>query len=231
MTTSITRGTATPAFNNGTPTREGYEFAGWSPAVAATVTSTVTYTATWKRLIDSASVTPGESLTYTGFEQTQIFTVTLDGKTLAKGTDYTVTGSKGTDADDSYKLTVKGIGSYSGTKEVPWKLAKAASSATVAAIPDLVFNDAYRDLVTESAVVGGTVVYSFTEAGPYSAGIPQKRDANENGYTVYFYVKGDSNHNDSAKSSVTVAIKRKDISKGLTVDVDEYPVYTGREKR
>ena len=43
----LTAGTATPKFN-GTPTRVGYFFAGWNPAVTATVTGNVTYTATWK---------------------------------------------------------------------------------------------------------------------------------------------------------------------------------------
>ena len=39
-------GDPTPAFN-GTPEREGYDFAGWTPAVAATVTGNATYTAQW----------------------------------------------------------------------------------------------------------------------------------------------------------------------------------------
>ena len=43
----LTAGTATPKFN-GTPTRVGYFFAGWNPAVADTVTGNVTYTASWK---------------------------------------------------------------------------------------------------------------------------------------------------------------------------------------
>ena len=43
---NITEGAATPAFN-GTPVREGYTFAGWSPSVAGTVTANATYTATW----------------------------------------------------------------------------------------------------------------------------------------------------------------------------------------
>ena len=43
----LTAGTATPKFD-GTPTRVGYFFAGWNPAVADTVTGNVTYTATWK---------------------------------------------------------------------------------------------------------------------------------------------------------------------------------------
>ena len=40
-------GTATPAFN-GTPTRTGYVFGGWNPAVAAKVTESKIYSATWK---------------------------------------------------------------------------------------------------------------------------------------------------------------------------------------
>ena len=43
----LTAGTATPKFD-GTPTRVGYFFAGWNPAVADTVTGNATYTATWK---------------------------------------------------------------------------------------------------------------------------------------------------------------------------------------
>ncbi len=48
-------GTATPAFG-GEPTREGYTFMNWAPAVAATVTGDVTYTAQWQ--LNDASVTP-----------------------------------------------------------------------------------------------------------------------------------------------------------------------------
>ena len=39
---------ATPAFVGGTPTRPGYVFTGWNPAVAATVTGNATYTAVWE---------------------------------------------------------------------------------------------------------------------------------------------------------------------------------------
>lgn len=42
----VAMGSATPAFD-GTPARNGYTFAGWTPAVAETVTGDVTYTATW----------------------------------------------------------------------------------------------------------------------------------------------------------------------------------------
>ena len=45
--TNLLSGDATPEFV-GTPTREGYVFAGWNPEVAETVTDDATYTAVWK---------------------------------------------------------------------------------------------------------------------------------------------------------------------------------------
>ena len=52
---NLLSGTTTPAFN-GTPTRTGYRFAGWNPAVADNVTESVTYAAQW---------TPRTDLSYT----------------------------------------------------------------------------------------------------------------------------------------------------------------------
>ena len=63
QTYTVESGKATPAFN-GTPTRKGYTFAGWNPAVAATVTSNATYEATWKS--DSATTTPSDNKPSTG---------------------------------------------------------------------------------------------------------------------------------------------------------------------
>ena len=54
---------ATPAFN-GTPTRDGYTFAGWKPAVAATVTVNATYEATWKS--NTTTTTPSDNKPSTG---------------------------------------------------------------------------------------------------------------------------------------------------------------------
>lgn len=46
QTFNVEKGSATPAFI-GTPTRSGYTFTGWNPAVSATVTDNQVYTATW----------------------------------------------------------------------------------------------------------------------------------------------------------------------------------------
>ncbi len=53
----LASGTATPAFN-GTPTRDGYKFTGWNPAVAETVTGNASYTAQWEKVIIPPTPTP-----------------------------------------------------------------------------------------------------------------------------------------------------------------------------
>ena len=52
VTTDLIAGDATPAFN-GTPTRKGYKFKGWEPAVSETVTGNATYTAKWTKVAAS----------------------------------------------------------------------------------------------------------------------------------------------------------------------------------
>ena len=74
---NLLSGTATPAFN-GTPTRTGYIFGGWDPAVAAKVTGSQTYTATWKVDANGNGIPDDEedkyTVTYTdGVENEEIF--------------------------------------------------------------------------------------------------------------------------------------------------------------
>ena len=78
--------TATPAFN-GTPTRTGYVFGGWNPAVAAKVTESKTYTATWKVDANGNGIPDDEedkyTVTYTdGVENEEIFADQVYGNLL-----------------------------------------------------------------------------------------------------------------------------------------------------
>ena len=78
--------TATPAFN-GTPTRTGYVFGGWNPAVAAKVTGSQTYTATWKVDANGNGIPDDEedkyTVTYTdGVENEEIFADQVYGNLL-----------------------------------------------------------------------------------------------------------------------------------------------------
>lgn len=81
---NLPSGTDTPAFDGGTPTRKGYNFTNWLPAVAETVTDNATYTAQWTK------------------DDSQWFTVKYD----ANGGTGTVTDSKEYLSDDT--VTVKG---------------------------------------------------------------------------------------------------------------------------
>ena len=75
--TKVKANAATPAFN-GTPTREGYVFNGWTPEVAEKVYANVTYTATWAEDKNGNGVAddkdPHYTVTYTdGVEDEVVF--------------------------------------------------------------------------------------------------------------------------------------------------------------
>ena len=83
------------------------------------------------RELTEENVTFGENLVYTGNELTQTVTVTVNGKTLTVGTDYTVSGLTGTEPG-SYPVTVAGTGNYTGTVTKSFEIAKAdISSAAI----------------------------------------------------------------------------------------------------
>ena len=84
---NLLSGTATPAFN-GTPTRTGYVFGGWNPAVAAKVTGSQTYTATWKADANGNGIADDLedkfTVTYTdGVENEEIFANQVYGNLLS----------------------------------------------------------------------------------------------------------------------------------------------------
>lgn len=80
------------------------------------------------RELTEENVTFGENLVYTGNELTQTVTVTVNGKTLTVGTDYTVSDLTGTEPG-SYPVTVTGTGNYTGTVTKSFEIAKADISS------------------------------------------------------------------------------------------------------
>ena len=88
--------------------------------------------------ISNAIVTLGASLTYNGSAQTQtVASVTLNGETLAEGTDYDISGNVATNAGN-YTLIVSGKGDYTGFVFVDWSIAKAQGSISAPASVDIV---------------------------------------------------------------------------------------------
>ena len=76
-----------------------------------------------KKSIEDATVALDGSLTYTGAEQSQNVTVTLDGFTVT----FDVTDNKATNvkADGNYTLKVTANGNFDGEKTLEWNIAKA----------------------------------------------------------------------------------------------------------
>ena len=76
---------------------------------------------------------------------------------------------------------------------------------------NLTYTGQPQALVTAGSVTsGGTMQYSLTESGTYSADIPTATDAGA--YTVWYRVIGDANHNDTTPTSVTVRIGQKPLT-------------------
>lgn len=109
------------------------------------------------REIEAKDVAFDKELTYTGNELTQTVTVTVNGKTLTVGTDYTVSDLTGTEPG-SYPVTVTGTGNYTGTVTKSFEIAKAdISSATISDIDSPV---GYTGTAYEPEV---TVTFNRTE--------------------------------------------------------------------
>ena len=93
---TVESGSATPAFD-GTPTRSGYTFAGWSPEVADTVTGDATYSATWTKNSTSYYYGGGVS-TSVSIASDDNATVKVSDKYADKGETVTIT----VEAKDGY---------------------------------------------------------------------------------------------------------------------------------
>ena len=71
-----------------------------------------------------------------------------------------------------------------------------------------------QDLVTPGTADGGTMVYSLTEKGTYTAAIPT--GALPKTYTVYYKVQGDDSHLDTEPQKVSVTVAPTDLYLDLT---------------
>ena len=65
-------------------------------------------------------------------------------------------------------------------------------------------------LITEGTAQGGTMMYRLGEDGSWTELLPQAAAHGE--YTVYYYVKGDGNHEDTAQQSLKARIRPFEIT-------------------
>lgn len=119
--------------------------------IIAEQTANLTFSISPRDISDASVTLNSTSLTYNGAEQKKgVNSVTVNGRTLTAGTDYTVSGNKGTDAK-TYTMTLTGKGNYIGTKTADFTIAPKSLSAnmiTVAAGPHYYTGNAIMPGVT-----------------------------------------------------------------------------------
>lgn len=94
-----------------------------------TITKTFNITEKPKISIANAMVADIDDIEFTGSELTPSVVVTLDGKTLVEGVDYTVAYTNNVELGTA-TITITGIGDYEGTITKTFNIVKPAYSAT-----------------------------------------------------------------------------------------------------
>ena len=100
---------------------------------------------------------------------------------------------------------------YITSQSVDLKVNKADCQITQpAAVENLVYTGKEQALIAAGTAIGGTMQYCLTQDGTYSENVPTGK--NTGSYTVWYQVIGDSNHNDSEPTSVSVTIARQPVN-------------------
>ena len=212
---------ADSAYSNTKPSNAG------TYTVKATIPATANYnggTATANFTISPKTVnTPTielnpSSYTYDGNEKKPAVVV-KDGSTVIPAAEYTVGYSNNKNAGTAtVTITDKANGNYTVSGSKNFTINKAASSASAPSAKDLTYNTNPQALVNAGTASGGTLMYKVTtedstpatNADGWRDSVPEMTNAGT--YYVWYYVKGDSNHNDSAVEKVAVEIKQADNS-------------------
>lgn len=164
--------------------------------------------------ISGAVITYGTQNTYNGSEQDVVISkVTVNGKDLGDGTDYTVfSGNKATDVGNN-TLVIKGKGNYTGEASATWTLKKATPTAADFTIPTLAAKDYTGSPVTvpaptssKNGIGARTVKYAGSTTAPTNAGT----------YTVTFDVAEGQNYKEATGLSIGTLTINKVTYTGTT---------------
>ena len=121
---------------------------------------------------------------------------------------YMVTGvsaSYGTDcSEENDRVNLNGV--VRPTTVTIHTALKPKATYTAPTAKNLTYNNGQQELVKEGTSSEGVLMYSLEENGTYSENVPKAKNVGK--YTVWYYVKGDNNHNDSDKVSLEVEIKK-----------------------
>ena len=91
----------------------------------------------------------------------------------------------------------------------------------------LIANGTEQVLIQAGTANGGTMVYSLSANGPFSATLPKATNAGT--YTVYYKVLGDANHNDTQVKSLSITMYPGKITSDehLVEDMNVRKIATG----
>ena len=133
------------------------------------------------------------------------------GNTEIAGASESVYAAVGLDAGSyTFRCEVSCDG-YITSQSVDLKVNKADCQITPpTAKENLVYTGKEQALITAGTAIGGTMKYCLTQDGTYSENVPTGK--NTGSYTVWYQVIGDSNHNDSEPTSVSVTIARQPVN-------------------
>ena len=112
--------------------------------------------------ISKAKVSVGPQ-TYTGSQLTPVPTVTLDGKTLKSGTDFTTSYSNNVNVGTAI-ITVTGKGDYTGATQTTFAITTSIQSVNVPSPAKLTFNGSYQTAIASNSI------YTVKNGGGVNAG-------------------------------------------------------------
>ena len=242
---SVTYGDTVSIADLTEPTKEGYTFAGWTDEEGDAVTEDITVTgditlyASWTaKDADSPSdiayaeaVLSSESYTYDGSACTPSVTVTdADGNELTENEDYTVSYSNNVDAGTA-TVVIKGIGDYSGTKELNFTIkAQSLSSSNVSLsyTTKTYTGSAFSPSVTVVDAYGNKLKVGQDGEGDYTLTTPSGR---KNAGTYTYVIKGTGNYTGTVKKTLTIKpVSIKTYCASCTLSTTSY-TYSGSAKK
>ncbi len=164
------------------------------------------------------------ALTYTGLEQTKginSVTITAGAKTLTltEGTDYAISGNKGT-AAGTYTITLTGNGNYTGTRTAAFQIVPKTLTDSMVVVPAGPYY--YTGSVIMPAVTVKDGLYTLTKDTDYTVTYQN----NTNAGTATVTVEGKGNYKGTAGQAFTIQYRPLPADKSLAdyVAVNPAPV-------
>ena len=162
-------------------------------------------------LADATVELSGTAFTYNGQSQKPTVTVKLDNQTLTENTDYTVTYDGDTTNAGTVKVTVTGMGNYSGTANTQpsYTINKADQAAlSITSSGPATFGQNYTLTTSGGSGSGAVTITVSNGTGAATVSGYTLTPTKAGTVTVTAVKAGDNNYNDGTSVSVTITINK-----------------------